>query len=186
MTCLKNNSAFFLLLLLFVTTAGFSQTYTSKNVKVNLFSSTPIEDIKASSNRGSGVIISQNGQFAFQVPIKSFQFAKGLMQEHFNENYLESDKYPYAQFKGTIQQLPDLSKDGDYTVNAKGTLTVHGVSKERIIPAKVTVRNGLVKVLSDFKVACVDHNIKIPTLVITKVAEVIAVNVEATMNSLSK
>ncbi len=164
---------------------AFAQNFGSKNSKVSFFSSTPVEDIKAVSNSLTSIVITKTQEIAFQVPIKSFQFAKGLMQEHFNENYMESDKYPYAKFKGTIQQPIDTSKDGEYTVTASGVLTVHGISKQRTIPGKIFVQKGKMRLISSFDVACADHNIKIPTIIIRKVAEIIKVNVDATLSPLN-
>lgn len=183
MISVKKSSKLFLLLLV---TAGlsipsFGQNVTTKTAKVRFFSSTPIEDIKAASDKGVAVLVTKTGEIAFQVPIKSFQFAKGLMQEHFNENYMESDKYPYAKFNGKINQPIDLSRNGEYNVNATGTLLIHGVAKQRTIPGKIKVENGNAQLLSGFEVACADHNIKIPKLVFTKIAQVIKVNVDATL-----
>lgn len=174
------------LLLTIVIAAGLNkpvsaQNFTTKNAKVRFFSSTPVEDIKAASDNGVAVLIGKTGSIAFQIPIKSFQFSKGLMQEHFNENYMESDEYPYAKFNGKINQQVDLSKDGEYNVTATGTLIIHGVLKHRTIPGKIRVANGTVQLLAGFEVACADHNIKIPRLVMTKIAEVIKVNIDATL-----
>ncbi|HEY0056027.1 MAG TPA: YceI family protein [Pedobacter sp.] len=159
----------------------YAQNLSSKSVKVRFFSSTPIEDIKAVSQKGVAVLVAKTGEMAFQIPIKSFEFARGLMQEHFNENYMESNKYPFAKFSGKLNQPVDLTKDGEYNVTAAGLLSMHGVSKQRSIPGKIKVSNGNVQLITSFEVACVDHNIKIPKLVITKVAEVVKVDVDATL-----
>ncbi|MBC8053881.1 MAG: YceI family protein [Sphingobacteriaceae bacterium] len=174
------------LLILSVLTAlylpSYGQNLTTKTAKVRFFSSTPIEDIKAASEKGVAVLLTKTGEIAFQVPIKSFEFSKGLMQEHFNENYMESDKYPYAKFNGKVNQPIDLSKDGEHNVTATGTLLIHGVAKQRTIPGKLKVANGKIQLSSSFDVACVDHKIKIPRLVMTKIAEVIKVSIDATLN----
>ena len=164
-----------------MTKPSYGQTLTTKTAKVKIFSSTPIEDIKAASEKGVAVLVAKTGDIAFQVPIKSLEFSKGLMQEHFNENYMESDKYPYAKFTGKISQAVDLSKNGEYPVSATGSLLVHGVSKQRTIPGKLIVNNGSVQLQSAFDVACADHKVKIPKLVMTKIAEVIKVNIDATL-----
>ena len=165
-----------------LSTSALAQNFTSKTVKVRFFSSTPIEDIRAASDKGVAVLISKTGKIAFQVPIKSFEFAKGLMQEHFNENYMESDKYPYAKFDGKINQEIDFTKDGEYNVSATGALLIHGIIKQRTIPGTLKIKDGQIQILSGFEVACADHKIKIPNLVFTKIAEVIKVNVHATLN----
>ena len=174
------------LLLLILIAAGlnmpsYGQNLTTTKAKVRFFSSTPIEDIKAASDNGIAVLVSKTGAIAFQVPIKSFEFSKGLMQEHFNENYLESNKYPYAKFTGKINQPVDLTKNGEFNVSATGKLLIHGVSKQRTIAGKIIVNNGSIQLLSAFDVACADHKIKIPKLVMTKIAEVIKVNIDATL-----
>jgi len=160
--------------------------FSTKNAKISFFSSTPIEDIKAASNNGMAVLVTRTRDIIFQVPIKSFEFAKGLMQEHFNENYMESDKYPIARFKGKINQAIDFSKDGEYPVSATGNLSVHGVEQPRTINGKLMIKDGKVALNSSFDVKCVDHNIKIPKLVMTKIAEVISVKVDASLAQTTK
>ena len=162
-----------------------AQTYTGKNIKFTIFSSTPIEDIKAASYTGVAVLAAQKQELTIQVMIKSLEFDKKLMQEHFNENYMESDKYPLAKFKGVIEPKIDWTKDGDYTVSAKGTLTVHGVDQARTINGKITIKNKIVSIISTFNVACADHQIKIPSLMFAKIAEVIHVKVQGNLNPLN-
>lgn len=167
--------------MLFQLSAG-AQNYMAKNVKVRLFSSTPVEDIRAVNVKGAAVLVGKTREIAVQVPIKDFEFDRKLMQEHFNENYMESDKYPLAKFKGTIEQPIDFSKDGVYEVKVTGILTVHGVDQPRSISGKVVVGGGMVQIFTDFKVACADHRIKIPTLIITKVAEIINIKLDGQLS----
>jgi hypothetical protein len=155
-------------------------TYICKTASVSLYSKAPIEDIEAKTGSGASVYNSATGDIAFSVSIKSFKFDKSLMQEHFNENYMESDKYPNAVFKGKIQEHPDLSKDGTYSVNATGDLDVHGVKQARTIPGTLTVKGGTVSLSTEFMVKCADHKIKIPTLVFHNIAETIKIQVAAT------
>lgn len=152
-------------------------TFTSKNITVNIFSSTPLEDIKAQAKNGVSVIVPKSKQVIFQIPIKGFNFSRSLMQEHFNESYMESDKFPTASFKGNILEDVDFNKDGVYNVSVKGTLNMHGITKERTIKGVITVKNGQLSINSSFNVACADHDIKIPSLVFKKIAEVIAITV---------
>lgn len=172
--------------LLATSTLATAQNFGTKTAKVLIFSSTPIEDIKAVTDKGVGILIPKSKEVVFQIPIKSFAFAKGLMQEHFNENYMESDKFPYAKFKGNIQQEIDLSKDAVFPVTVKGILNIHGVDRPRTIAGQMEIKNGAVKIATSFDVPCADHKIKIPSLVVTKVAEVIKVSVDALLNPLSK
>ncbi len=157
------------------------QTYTGKAIKVNIFSSTPIEDIKAASYTGVAVLVAQKQEITLQVAIKSLEFDKKLMQEHFNENYMESDKYPLAKFKGVIEPKIDWLKDGEYAVSVKGTLLVHGVEKERTINGKIIIKNKAITINSTFNVACAEHQIKIPSLMFTKIAEIIQVKVQGNL-----
>jgi len=152
-------------------------SFTSKEIKVNIFSSTPLEDIKAQSINAVSVIIPKSKQVVFQIPIKSLIFSRSLMQEHFNESYLESDKYPTSTFKGNIIDDIDFEKDGIYNVNVNGILNMHGISKERTIKGVITIKNGKPSINSNFNVACADHEIKIPSVVFKKIAEVISVTV---------
>lgn len=189
MICLiRTSGSFCLCILLLVISKQLpaQSNYGTKTGKISFFSSTPLEDIRAVSEKTQAVLIGSNGNVAFQVPVRSFTFAKGLMQEHFNENYMESDKFPHAKFKGKIQEKIDYSKDGEYAVTADGVLSVHGVDKPRSIPGKLAVKNGKVRMISTFDVACADHKIKIPTLVIQKVAEVVKVSIDATLSPLSQ
>ncbi|QKJ29933.1 YceI family protein [Mucilaginibacter mali] len=163
---------------------GISQAggdlYTCKNAAISIYSKAPIEDIEAKTANGTSVYNAATGDMAFSVPVKSFKFQKSLMQEHFNENYMESDKYPNATFKGKVQEHPDLSKDGTYNVNATGDLEVHGVKQTRTIPGTLTVKGGVVSLNTEFMVKCADHKITIPTLVFHNIAESIKVQVSAT------
>ena len=162
--------------------------YVSKNAKISLFSSAPIEDISASTSTGASVYNAATNELAFSVAIRSFQFPKALMQEHFNSDYMESDKYPRATFKGKIQEHIDISKDGTYPITVTGDLNVHGVTQNRSIPGKLIVSGGAISMTSEFMVKCADHNIKIPSIVFHNIAESIKMTVSAnyTKNNLSK
>jgi uncharacterized membrane protein len=156
-----------------------AQKYMTRTGKVTFFSSTPVENIEAFNNDVSSVIDSKTGDMAFIVPIKSFKFEKALMQEHFNENYMESDKFPKADFKGRITDLSnvDFSKDGNYSVKATGKLTIHGVTREVSIPGTVTVKGNSITANSKFRVKTADYGIKIPSMVANKIADQIEVTV---------
>jgi polyisoprenoid-binding protein YceI len=146
-----------------------------------IFSSdAPLELIKAESNELKGVIITDRKEFAFSVMVRSFKgFNSGFQKEHFNENYLESDKFPDATFKGKIIEDVDFTKNGLYAVRAKGILTVHGVPKERIIKSDMTIKNGAIFIKANFTVLLADHNIPIPKVVHEKLASEIKVEVNS-------
>jgi polyisoprenoid-binding protein YceI len=99
------------------------------------------------------------------------------MQEHFNENYMESDKYVDARFSGKVNENIDWKKDGVYNVTVSGKLTVHGVDKDRTIPGTITVKNGIISILTKFDISCKEHGIKIPSMMTEKIAETVAVTV---------
>ncbi len=160
--------------------------YVCKNAKITLFSKAPIEDIEATSNKGTSVFNATTGELAFSVQIRSFQFPKSLMQDHFNTEYMDSDKFPTASFKGKIQEKIDVTKDGTTPVTATGDLTVHGVTKPRTITGTATVKGGVVTMSSEFMVKCADHNINIPTIVFHNIAETIKMNVTATYDPYKK
>lgn len=168
-----------LLLILFNINRGGQDLYISKNVNINLFSGALIEDIKASSSTGLSVYNAATGELDFSVTISTFKFDKAFMQQHFNSDYMESDKYPRAIFKGKIQEHVDVTKDGTYPVNAAGNLTVHGITKARTIQGSLTVKNGVISMTSEFIVKCADHHIDIPQILFYHIAENIKVNVSA-------
>ena len=143
-------------------------------------SDAPLELIKAESNELKGLISTENKQFAFSVKVNSFKgFNSGFQKDHFNENYLESNKYPDATFSGKIIEDVDFTKNNILTVRAKGILTVHGVPKERIIKSDMTIKNGAIFIKSNFTVLLADHNIPIPKVVHEKLASEIKVEVNS-------
>ncbi|HMJ46342.1 MAG TPA: YceI family protein [Ferruginibacter sp.] len=152
-----------------------AQKVFTKNGNISFFSKSALENISADNNQVMSVLNQQNGDMQFSVLIKSFRFKKSLMEEHFNENYLESDKYPKASFKGNISDLSkiDFSKDGNYAVNVTGDLTMHGVTKKVSAPGTLLVKGGKVIADSKFNLKLADYNITIPKLVKDNIAEVI-------------
>lgn len=161
---------------------GMAQVYTINAGNILFKSEARLELIKANSNELKGKLDVGKKTFAFVVKINSFKgFNSPLQREHFNENYLESSKYPDAHFSGKIIEDLDFTKDGGYSIRAKGNLVVHGVSQERIIKSDITVKNGVVTILSGFTVQLNDHNIPIPKVVHEKLASEIKVEVKAAM-----
>lgn len=156
--------------------------FQTTNGRINFSSEAPQELIKAKSDELLGILDAEKKNFSFKVRIRSFEGFNGrTQQEHFNENYMQSDKYPEASFKGKIIEDADLTKDGSYTVRAKGILNVHGVDQERIIKSDVTVKEGRVFIKSNFSILLSDHNIPIPKVVYQKLANEIKVEVNATL-----
>ncbi|MCS6917662.1 MAG: YceI family protein [Chitinophagales bacterium] len=162
--------------------SSFAQkAHVDKQVNISFFSEAPLENIDAHTKSAVGVIDMNTGAVFFKVPIKTFTFKKALMQEHFNENYMESDKYPHATLKGQIINLPDPNKDGTYSVTVEGDLTIHGVTQKRQIPGTLVIKGNELQVTSEFDVRLADHNITIPKLVIKNIAEVVQVKVSSTL-----
>lgn len=158
-----------------------AQVYIGKETDISFFSKSTIEDISAHNKNVKPVFNTSTGDLIIKIPNTGFTFKSALMQEHFNENYMESDKYPVASFSGKIIEDVDFSKDGTYEVRAKGTLTIHGVSQERIIKGNVTVNNKKITITANFSVLLSDHNIPIPIVVYKKLANEIKVEVSTTL-----
>lgn len=166
----------------------FGQKYFTKTANVSFFSSTALENIDAKSNQATSIIDFATGEVVFKMLIKTFQFEKALMQEHFNEKYLESDKYPESTFKGKIENISsvNLSKDGEYKVSVTGDLTIHGVTKSYTTIGVITVAGDKISVNAKFPVTVADHNVKIPGAVKDNIAETVEVTVVADYAPLKK
>lgn len=150
------------------------------NGVVKFRSDAPLEVIQATSKRLQGAIDLEQSTFAWSVDNNSFEgFNSPLQREHFNENYIESDKHPKTTFTGKIIEKVDFQQDGTYTVRAKGQFTIHGISQERIIKSTLTLKKGVAHIHSEFTVLLADHDIRIPRIVHQKIAEQIAVTVDA-------
>lgn len=149
---------------------------------VHFFSSTPIEDIEADNHQMSGLLDASTGEFAFQVQMRAFHFEKALMEEHFNENYVESESHPSATFQGTIEPWgPDLKNGEPHDVVALGTLECHGIAQDQEIRGKITWTDEAWRIEAEFQVALVDHGIDVPAVVSDNIAERIDVDVHATL-----
>ena len=153
---------------------------------ISFFSKSPIEDIDATNKKATIVLKTTTNDIQFGVPMISFKFPKPLMEEHFNENYVESDKYPTCIFKGKINEAIDYTKDGEYTVTAKGTLNLHGVTKEIEATGTLIVNGSEIRIQSAFKIKVADYNIKVPSLYIKNIAEVVDVKVSAVLEPFVK
>jgi hypothetical protein len=178
-------SLFFILL--FSIPSLRAQKFTVEKGTIDFTSNAVLEMIKASTAKVQGVIDLSNNRFAFATDIISFQgFNSALQREHFNEKYMESDKYPRASFSGKIIEAIDLETESTYEVRAKGDLDIHGQKQTRIIKAKITVANGTLVVVADFIVPLSDHNITIPSIVSQKIATEIEVSVRTTMKGVAQ
>jgi polyisoprenoid-binding protein YceI len=165
--------------LLLLVIAASAQKYMTKDGYIGFYSHTAMEDIKADNNQVAGALDAATGEMVFQVLIKSFHFERALMQEHFNENYMDSEKFPKAVFKGKITDpaKPDLSKKGSINVTVSGDLTIKDVTKQVSVKGTIEVLEDGIKIDSKFDIVPEDYNITIPSVVREKINKTMAVTV---------
>lgn len=177
----KNMRNGMVIALVFFAQLAIGQKYFSKTGKISFSAQASIEKIEAQNTSASTVIDAATGVVEWGVLIQGFKFEKALMQDHFNENYMESTIYPKAKFKGKIDNLAavNFSKDGLYPVSITGQLEMHGVIKPLTIPASITVKSGAVSARSKFVVLLADYKIEIPKLVADKISEKVTIEVMA-------
>lgn len=162
-----------------------SSLFKTSDGYAKITSDAPLEIISAETNNLKGILNPANKTFAFQMEVTSLKgFNSALQEEHFYENYMETEVYPTAEFSGKIIEKIDFSNDGTFPVRAKGILKIHGVKQERIINCDISIDNETIIINSNFSVNLADHNISIPKLVYQKIAEEIKVTVEATLNKI--
>lgn len=157
---------------------GTAQKFVAEKSVITFFSDALIEDITATNTKAVSLFNKQTGEIAFSVPISQFQFEKKLMQEHFNEKYMESEKYPKAMFSGVLTNY-DASASGVQTVKAKGKLTIHGVTREVEIDGTAEVGDKAV-LKAKFPVTLADYKVEIPQLVFQNIAETVDVSIDIT------
>jgi polyisoprenoid-binding protein YceI len=157
-----------------------AQKYIAKDGYIGFFSSAPLEDIKADNNQAAGVIDITTGEIVFQVYVRSFHFKKALMEEHFNENYMESEKYPKATFKGKIKDISavNFSRPGKYDVAVEGDMTIRSVTKKISVQGVIEVSAEGFNAGSKFKISPEDYEIKIPAIVRENIAKIVEVTVD--------
>lgn len=164
--------------------------YFTKTGKIDFDATVPKspENIDAVNKSTTMVIDTKTGDMQFLVLMKGFEFDRALMQEHFNENYVESSKYPKAEFKGIITNNASVmyTKEGVYNVNVKGKLTMHGVTKDIVTDGKITIKGGKVNATATFIAPLSDYKITIPSLVADKVATAAKINVNCSLEPLKK
>lgn len=171
-------SLLFLTVTLFMT-YGQSRYFT-KTGNISFYSHTPMEDIRATNNQVTSFIDIETGEIVFAVLMKSFKFSKALMEEHFNENYVESDKYPRSTFEGKIINLDEIqfNKAGTYEATIHGKLTIHGETKEIEEKGTLTIVDEGIIGSSTFFIDPYDYKIDIPKVVKENIAESIEITVE--------
>jgi hypothetical protein len=156
---MKSLVVFAVSILFLVNTSDAQKVYGTRNGKIT-FSSPTDEDVKAVNNEVSSRI-ADNGQLTFSLLMKGFKFKLAEMQEHFNDQYVESNKYPRADFKGNIVNLAavNFAKDGSYKINVKGDLTMHGVTKNVTVNGTLEIKGGKPVANAQFAILMKDFNV---------------------------
>ena len=163
-----------------ITSVHAQGKYFTRNGSIKFYSESPMENIEANNRQVTSFIDTETGEMAFSILMKSFVFDKALMQEHFNENYVESDKYPKSTFKGSIINLKEVNfkKDGVYNVKVEGDLTLHGVTQKVSTDGTIEVKGGNIIAKSKFPITVADYKIEVPAVVRDNIAKVVDVTVE--------
>jgi hypothetical protein len=183
---------YLLLIIISQTIFGFESSaqkkFFTRTGQVVFFSKAPLEDIKAVNKQASCVYDAGSNRIVAKVLIKAFEFDKSLMQKHFNENYLESDKYPKASFKGKINVDDKLNfeKDLDRQLEFEGNLTIHGITKKIKGPFNFSIKKGVMSIQCNFYIQLKDYEIKIPTTVINNISGKVKIDVNLKMHELKK
>ena len=177
-----------LILLLCATSGLQAQKYFTRDGKIEFTSDAVLEKIEARNSNATCVLDTETGKFQFSALIKAFHFEKALMQEHFNENYMESSKFPKSTFKGQIDNFKDVHFDnaGTYNVDVSGNLTIHGVTKAVKTKGTLVVGEGNLKGKTKFVVAVADYGIKIPAVVKDNIAKEVEIVVDVNLKPFNK
>jgi polyisoprenoid-binding protein YceI len=164
---------------LLIAICSWAQKYTTEKTFVSFFSDAAIEDITADNTAATGIFNPTTGDIAFSIPIKEFEFAKSLMKEHFNEKYMDTEKYPKSTFRGKITGF-DLNGTSTQNVKATGQLTVHGETRDIDVPGTIEKQGDKLLMKSKFIVKLEDYKVKIPQLMWQNIAEQVEVTVDFT------
>ncbi|MBD0287589.1 MAG: YceI family protein [Flavisolibacter sp.] len=174
------------LLLVMAIATKAQDRYFTKSGNITFFSKAPLEDIEAKNKSVTAVLDTRTGTLQFAVLMKGFEFKKDLMQEHFNENYVESDKYPRSEFKGTLINNSEINyqKPGTYTAKVRGQLTIHGITRDIETTGSLKVDSDNLKANASFPILLSDYKISIPAIVKDKVSNTINVSVDCKLEPL--
>lgn len=179
---------FFTLVVMSIAVSGQAQKYVTKNGFIKFYSDAAIEKIEAMNRQVNAAMDITTGDFVFRVLMKSFTFEKALMQEHFNENYVESDKFPNATFLGKIINIKDvnISKDANYPVNVEGKLTMHGETKQVSEKGTFEVKEGKLIGKAKFNITLSDYKISIPNTSVNNISKTIEITIEVILDKLNQ
>jgi len=169
----------FILITFFAIFASSQEKYISRNGSIQFIASTPLETIDPINNHVSCILDTENGNIVFQLKMISFKFEKDLMEEHFNEKYVESEKFPKATFQGKIKDWNTTLLDGErHKVIAIGNITIHGVEKEIKVNGNIKKKDNNILISSNFDLTISDFGIEIPRIVRDKISETVKVVVD--------
>ncbi|MCX6286048.1 MAG: YceI family protein [Bacteroidetes bacterium] len=170
-----------------VALAGHAQKFITKTGHIKFYSDSPLEKIEAHNRQVKAGLDVATGDFQFIVLLKSFEFVKALMQEHFNENYLESDKFPNATFIGKVSNIKDFNtgKDGLYDATVEGKLTIHGITRQVKEKGSLEVKEGKITGKAKFNILLSDYSIKIPGAVTNNISKSIEITVDVILDILN-
>lgn len=183
---MKNRIIVFAASILFCTAVQSQDKYFTKSGKIVFYSKSPVENIEATNKTATCVLDTKSGILQFAVMMKAFEFDKALMQEHFNENYVESHKFPKAEFKGVLANNNEVnySKEGSYKVKVKGKLTIHGETREVETDGTIVVKGGKIKADAVFVVTLADYKISIPSVVKDNISKTVSITVDCSLDAL--
>ena len=174
-----------ILAIVFISLPGVAQKYFTKEAHLTFISEAPLETIEGNNNKGMSVLDLDNGNIEFAVLIKAFHFEKALMQVHFNENYMESEKYPKALFKGSFDNFNMPDEDTTQTLTAKGDLTIHGETHPFETTVEMSLHGGKIHGIGHFEVELSAFKINIPVVVKENISKYVQVHVEASYELLN-
>lgn len=183
---MKKNIFFAVVFLLIMTSLQAQDKFFTKGGKISFYSKASLENIEAHNKTVTCVLDTKTGNLQFAVMMKAFEFEKALMQEHFNENYLESHKFPKAEFKGQLVNNGEINygKDGKYTAKVKGKLMMHGVTRDVETTGTIVVKSGKVEVDATFNVVLADYNVAIPNVVKDNISKTVSITVDCILDPL--
>jgi polyisoprenoid-binding protein YceI len=183
---LKKTTVLFLSFCFLLVAAQAQDRYFTKTGNITFLSKAPMEDIEGKNKTVTAVLDTKSGAMQFSVQMKGFEFEKALMQQHFNANYVESDRYPEAVFKGAVANnaAVNYAKDGTYPVRVKGKLTLHNVTRDVDVPGTIKVGGGKVDAQAAFNILMSDYKIAIPSAVKEKVSNSIKITVDTKLDPL--
>jgi len=185
---MKKLISIIILLIIYNTITSAQGKFFTRTGYIRFYSETPVENIEAISNQASSIFDADNGDIVLSVQMVGFEFEKALMQEHFNENYVESEKFPKSTFKGKVIDYDPsiLSSDKKSEVNVEGEVTIHGVSKRLQTTATVQKTGNNIAAYAEFNLTVADFNIKIPTAVVNNIAKTVLVTVKLDLEPYNK